>query len=157
MYSLYMTSESESKLNSVYSNIKNFYILDVQKFIKSLGLDMTKQSSVFLVNDEIEKTIIAQSKLKKYKGIIYINKSLSAETYSAFRTYFSKLDEPIKFILIDNNYLPKHKDIMSLFDQVIFYERFRKTKIIECEGFIKLDLQKKDVDTVLMDENEYDD
>lgn len=153
MYNIYMTSESESKLNAVYSNIKNFYVLDVQKFIKSLGLDMSKQSSIFLANDEIEKVIIAQSKLKKYKGIIYINKSLSKETYLSFKTYFSKLSDQIKFVLIDNNYLPKHEDIMTCFDQVIFYERFKKNKIIECEGFIKSDANNKDVDTILMDEN----
>lgn len=45
---------------------------------------MSKPSSVFLINDEIEKTILTQSKLKKYKGIIYINKALSENILQAF-------------------------------------------------------------------------
>jgi len=53
MCTLYMTSESETKLKSIYANIKNFFILDVQSFIKSLHIDMNKPSSVYLANDEI--------------------------------------------------------------------------------------------------------
>lgn len=136
MFNLYMTSESETKLKSLFTNLKNFYVLDVQKFVKSLNLDMSKPSSVFLINDEIEKTILTQSKLKKYKGIIYINKALSENILQAFQQYFAKIDSDIRFILIDNHYIPKHMDIMHLFSQVIFFDRFKKNKIIEAENLI---------------------
>ena len=53
MGTIYMTSDSETKLRSIYSNLKNYYILDVQSFIKSLNLDMSKPSSIFIINDEI--------------------------------------------------------------------------------------------------------
>jgi len=43
----------------MYSNIKNFFILDAEAFVKNLGIDMTKPTSVFLVNDEIEKLILS--------------------------------------------------------------------------------------------------
>ncbi len=144
-----MTSESESKLKQVYSNIKNFYILDADKFIKSLDLDMSKQSSVYIANDEIKKIIISQSKLKKYKGIIYINKHLSDDLYQSFKVCLSKYDN-VKIMLIDNGQFPKHEDIMGVFDEVLFYERFKKNRIIDCNGF-----EKKDnvISNIIMDEN----
>lgn len=144
-----MTSESESKLKQVYSNIKNFYILDADKFIKSLDLDMSKQSSVYIANDEIKKIIVSQSKLKKYKGIIYINKHLSDDLYQSFKVCLSKYDN-VKIMLIDNGQFPKHEDIMGVFDEVLFYERFKKNRIIDCNGF-----EKKDnvISNIIMDEN----
>lgn len=144
-----MTSESESKLKQVYSNIKNFYILDADKFIKSLDLDMSKQSSVYIANDEIKKIIISQSKLKKYKGIIYINKHLTDDLYQSFKVCLSKYDN-VKIMLIDNGQFPKHEDIMGVFDEVLFYERFKKNRIIDCNGF-----EKKDnvISNIIMDEN----
>lgn len=144
-----MTSESESKLKQVYSNIKNFYILDADKFIKSLDLDMSKQSSVYIANDEIKKIIISQSKLKKYKGIIYINKHLSDDLYQSFKVCLSKYDA-VRIMLIDNGQFPKHEDIMGVFDEVLFYERFKKNRIIDCNGF-----EKKDnvISNIIMDEN----
>lgn len=144
-----MTSESESKLKQVYSNIKNFYILDADKFIKSLDLDMSKQSSIYIANDEIKKIIISQSKLKKYKGIIYINKHLSDDLYQSFKVCLSKYDN-VKIMLIDNGQFPKHEDIMGVFDEVLFYERFKKNRIIDCNGF-----EKKDnvISNIIMDEN----
>lgn len=153
MCTLYMTSESETKLKSIYANIKNFFILDVQSFIKSLHIDMNKPSSVYLANDEIQKLILSQAKLKKFKGVIYINKNLSEDHIYSFKQCLSKKDK-IKFILIDNGQFPKHDDIMGLFDEVIFYERFRKNKIVECDGFEKIN---DNINTIIMDENDIDD
>ena len=36
-----------------------------------------------------------------------------------------------KFILIDNGNAARHKDLFKLFEEVFFFERFRKNKIIE--------------------------
>lgn len=152
MCNIYMTSEPESKIKQIYSNIKNFYILDAAAFIKSLDLDMSRPSSIYIANDEIQKTILAQSKLKKYKGIIYINKNLSEDLCQSFKSCISKNDK-IKITLIDNGQFPKHEDIMGVFDEVIFYERFKKNKIIECDGFEKKDNTILDI---IMDENNFD-
>jgi len=43
---------------------------------------------------------------------------------------------------------------MGLFDEVIFYERFRKNKIVECDGFEKIN---DNINTIIMDENDIDD
>lgn len=131
-----MSSDNESKLKQIYANIKNFFVLDVQAFVKSLNIDMNKPTSIYLVNEEIERLITSQAKLKKFKGIIYINKHLSEELYYSFKKKFSKKDQ-VKIVLIDNGQFPKHQDIMDVFDEVIFYERFKKNKIVECTGFEK--------------------
>ena len=59
MYNIYLTSESENKLKAVYSNIKSFYILDGESFVKKLGIDLSKPSSIYLANDEIMNIIIS--------------------------------------------------------------------------------------------------
>lgn len=155
MNTIYMTSDSETKLKSIYSNLKNYYILDVQAFVKSLNLDLSKQSSIFIINEEIQTLVSSQLKLKKYKGVIYINKNLSKDLYSSFKQYFKKYGEDIKIVLIDNGQFPKHQDIMQYFDEVIFYERFRKNKIIEFGGFEKN--SNNIVNNIIMDENEPND
>jgi len=43
---------------------------------------------------------------------------------------------------------------MSLFDEVLFYERFRKNKIVECDGFVKSN--DNNISNIIMDENEPD-
>lgn len=155
MNTIYMTSDSESKLKSIYSNLKNYYILDVQSFIKSLNLDLNKQSSIFIINDEIQTLVSSQLKLKKYKGVIYINHHLSKDLFNSFKQYFKKCGEDIKIVLIDNGQFPKHQDIMEIFDEVIFYERFKKNKIVEFGGFEKN--QNDVVNNIIMDENDLSD
>ena len=151
MGTIYMTSDSETKLRSIYSNLKNYYILDVQSFIKSLNLDMSKPSSVYIINDEIQQLLSSQLKLKKYKGIIYINKHLSKELFNSFKYQFKKDGDEIKIVLIDNGQFPKHQDIMGIFDEVIFYERFKKNKIIEFNGFERN--SNNVINNINMDEN----
>lgn len=135
MCNIYITSEPEFKLKQVFSNLKNFYILDVNEFVESLNVDLTKQSGVYLVNSEIEKLILSQAKLKKYQGVIYINKNISQKLHDFLKQRFKKSKIINKLILIDNGEFPKHQELMGIFEEVLFYERFRKTKIIECQGF----------------------
>lgn len=116
---------------------------------------MSKQSSIYIINDELQNTISTQLKLKKYKGVIYINKCLSKDLYNSFKQYFQKCNEDIKIVLIDNGQFPKHSDIMDIFDEVIFYERFKKNKIIEFNGFEKN--QNNVVNNIIMDENDFSD
>lgn len=147
-----MTSDSENKLRTIYSNLKNYYILDVQAFIKSLNLDISKPSSIFIINDEIQSLMTQQLNLKKYKGVIYINKHLSKELFNSFKYFFKKNNEDVKIVLIDNGQFPKHQDIMEIFDEVIFYERFRKNKIVEFGGFERN--SNNVINNIDMDEND---
>ena len=129
-----MSSESEVKLTNVIANIKNFFVFDVQEFIKSFKLDLTKPSNIYFMNNEITSQISGASKLKKYKGIIYINKNLSEQLYYSIKNKFGKDKNIDKIVLIDNGMVAKHTDLHGIFGEVFFYDRFKKTKIVECNA-----------------------
>ena len=116
---------------------------------------MSKPSSFFIINDEIQALMTQQLNLKKYKGVVYINKHLSKELFQSFKYFFKKQGEDVKIVLIDNGQFPKHQDIMEIFDEVIFYERFRKNKIVEFGGFEKN--SNNVIDNINMDENDLSD
>ena len=61
---IYVTSESETKLQNMIVNFKNFFVFDVQEFISNYKLDLTKPSNIYLINSEITNTILSASKLK---------------------------------------------------------------------------------------------
>ena len=135
---IYVSSESSAKLESLISNIKNFYVFDVQNFIQSLGLDIKKPANIYYINNEIVSNIVQQSKLKKYQGIIYINKNINENIYRNLRKKFQGVKTIDKFILIENGNAPRHKELFKIFEEVFFYQRFRKNKIIEYNNNIKL-------------------
>lgn len=139
---IYVTTESENKLKMLFSNIKSFFILDVQSFVNSFKLDLNKQSNIYFVNTEILNAIQQASKLKKYQGIIYINKNLDENLLFNVSSKFKQIKEINKIVLLDNGILPKHTDLYDLCEEVFFYERFYKNKIIECQGIKKDDRGK---------------
>ena len=140
---IYVTSESETKLQNMIVNFKNFFVFDVQEFISNYNLDLTKPSNIYLINSEITNTILSASKLKKYQGIIYINKNLSESLYRSLVNKFGKEENIDKFILIDNGNAAKHKDLHDVFEEVFFYERFKKNKIIEYSSMFSEQKQSK--------------
>lgn len=134
---IYVTTESENKLKMLFANIKSFFILDVQSFVNSFKLDLTKQTNIYLINTEIINAIQQSAKLKKYQGIIYINKNLDQILIKNLQSKFKNVKEINKIVLIDNILLPKHKDLYNYCEEIFFYERFYKNKIIDCQGIIK--------------------
>lgn len=139
---IYVTTESENKLRMLFTNIKSFFILDVQSFVNSFKLDLTKQSNIYFINTEILNAIQQASKLKKYQGIIYINKNLDENLLFNVSSKFKQIKEINKIVLLDNGILPKHIGLYDLCEEVFFYERFYKNKIIECQGIKKDDRGK---------------
>lgn len=133
---IYMSSESETKLSSVITNIKNFFVFDAQEFVKTFKLDLSKPSNIYFINNEITAQISSASKLKKYKGIIYINRNLSEQLYYSIKNKFIKDKNIDKIILIDNALVSKHRDLHELFSEVYFYDRFRKSKIVDYTSII---------------------
>lgn len=129
---IYITTEPESKLKVLFSNIKSFYILDVQQYISDVKLDLTKQCNVYLVNTEIMNMVMTAAKLKKYQGIIYINKSIDPSIIRNLQSKFKNIKEINKVILIDNGTTPKHAHLHNICEEVYFYERFCKNKIVDC-------------------------
>ena len=150
---IYITTETEPKLKQIFCNAKDFYMLDVQKLIKSMNIDIKKPSSIYLINEEIEKTIMSRAVLKRVHGIFYIVQNLNETLINTIKVRLSKLSEVNDFILIDNGYCPKHQQYAHLFNDVIFYERFRRNKIIQCAALKQID-EDKDQLTLLLEEIE---
>lgn len=134
---IYITTESEQKLNVLFSNIKNFYIIDVQSFINSFKLDLSKQYNIFFLNSELLSMIKSNSKLKKYQGIIYINKNLNTDNLTSLKKKIKNIKNIDKTILIDNKNYPKLQKLYSICEEIYFYERFSKNKIIDYNGIFK--------------------
>lgn len=140
---IYITTEPESKLKTLFSNIKSFYILDVQQFINEVKLDLTKQCNIYLINTEIMSKVMTAAKLKKYQGIIYINKTLTPSIIRNLQSKFKNIKEISKVVLIDNGTLPKHTDLHNICEEVYFYERFCRNKIIDCNNIFNTSMTKR--------------
>ena len=106
-------------------------MFDVQKFIDDMGLDVRKKSNIYYLNNEIVSDLTNVSKLKKYQGIIYINKNISEQLYHNLKKKFAGVPSIEKFILIDNGNASKHRELLDVFEEVYFYQRFRKNKIVD--------------------------
>lgn len=77
------------------------------------------------------------AKLKKYQGIIYINNTLNPEIIRNLQSKFKNIQEINKVILIDNGIVPKHTDLYNICEEIYFYERFCKNKIIDCNSLFQ--------------------
>lgn len=130
----YITAESYRKLRNVFTNLNTFYIIDVDTLISESGLDVNKESHKFIISAEIERLISLGAKSKRYTGIIYINSNVNCDVIVGIRRSLSdmtssKVDE---LTLLDDYDTPKFKQYYKLFDEIIFFPTFKKTKIIEC-------------------------
>lgn len=107
-------------------------MLDVQNIINDMGIDPHKSTSVYLINEEITKIIKQQAVLKKVQGIFYIVNNITESLLQSLKKRITQWPEITDIVLIDNGQFPVHSNIMHLFNDVIFYERFKKNKIIAC-------------------------
>ena len=103
----------------------------MQKFIEDMGIDTRKPANVYYINNEITNELTTISKLKKYQGIIYINKNINEKILMNLKKKFQSCESIQKFVLIDNGNASKHRDMFELFEEVYFYQRFKKNKIID--------------------------
>lgn len=129
---IYVTSEPASKLRTLISNFRNFYVIDVQEFVSRYRLDATLPANVYLINRDLEADVLSVARLKKWQGIFYVNRKLDRRVCEALRARFGKSDRIDKFVMVDNGNAPKHQDLYGSFDEVFFFRRFRKNKIVEC-------------------------
>ena len=63
-------------------------------------------------------------------------KSQETEDPEEYMKKFGNDEHIDKFVLIDNGNVAKHKELYPIFEEVFFYERFRKNKIVECNSVI---------------------
>lgn len=109
-------------------------MLDIQDLINSMGLTADKSTSVYLINEEIQRVIRQQAALKKVHGIFYIVSNISESLYTSLNKRIKNWPEIDHLVLIDNGQFPNHTEVMHLFNEVIFYERFKRNKIIVCQN-----------------------
>lgn len=102
-----------------------------------MGIRPNTKANIYYINNKIVDDIINTSRLKKYQGIIYINKNISEVLYHNLKKKFGNVPTIDKFVLIDNGNASKHKDLFSVFEEVFFYERFKKNRIVEYTSTIK--------------------
>ena len=130
----YITGESYRKLRNVFTNLNTFYIIDVDSLIWESGLNPEKATHRFIINTEIERLIASGAKSKRYTGIIYINKGLNFDIITSIKKSLNDItkSQVEDLSLLDDYDTPKFKQYYKLFDEVIFFPTFKKTKIIEC-------------------------
>ena len=130
----YITGESYRKLRNVFTNLNTFYIIDVDSLIEESGLNPEKATHRFIINTEIERLIASGAKSKRYTGIIYINKRLNFDIITSIKKSLNDItkSQVEDLSLLDDYDTPKYKQYYKLFDEVIFFPTFKKTKIIEC-------------------------
>lgn len=135
MCNIYFTVEPEWRIKAIFANLKSFFILNISDLIDSTKLDLDCPANIYYLNNLILEKIDQYSKIKRIKGIIYINNKLCHETYMNIYKKFSKNRNISKFILIDDGEFPKLTDLHKDFSEVLFFEKFKKIKILECTGF----------------------
>lgn len=130
----YITGESYRKLRNVFTNLNTFYIIDVDALISESGLNVEKQTHRFIINTEIERLIATGAKSKRYTGIIYINSNINCDIITGIKKSLSEItkSQVEELTLLDDYDTPKYKQYYKLFDEIIFFPTFKKTKIIEC-------------------------
>ena len=130
----YITGESYRKLRNVFTNLNTFYIIDVDSLIGESGLNPETAAHRCIINTEIERLIASGAKSKRYTGIIYINKGLDFDIITSIKKSLNDItkSQVEDLSLLDDYDTPKFKQYYKLFDEVIFFPTFKKTKIIEC-------------------------
>lgn len=140
----YVTVESYRKLRNVFTNLNAFYVIDIDSLLEESGLNPNNPAHEYIINNEIERLIVTGAKSKRFTGILYINSKLNCDIIMGIK---SSLDDITKsqiddLTLLDDYDTPKLKDYYSLFDEVIFFPTFKKTKIIECKPISSQNLKK---------------
>lgn len=134
----YATIESYTKLKNVFTNLNSFYIIDVDSLLSQVTLDRDSATHRFIINSEIGRLIAIGARSKRYTGILYINSQLNCDSIIGIKHHLASLNASNieELVLLDDYDTPKMKDYYKLFDEIIFFPSFKKTKIIECKSVV---------------------
>lgn len=132
----YLTVETQEKIKNTFLNLNLFYILDIEQVICEYGLDISKPHNQFLLSQEIEKIIVAQSKSKRLEGIIYVNKGLNEKIVAHIYKLVKKIDKIDTVVIMDDDSNQKLTKLYKLVDEVLFFTSVKRVKILECKTLI---------------------
>lgn len=127
----YVTKEDCERVKSSFLNVRSFYIISVKEIVESLSFVSKTNYFNFLVNEEIKARIIDAVEKKKYSNIIYVNEGLDVEIIENVKEIVNGISYIEKIVFIDDEKM--NEKLYPLFDEVIFFPKLRKVKIIECE------------------------
>jgi hypothetical protein len=151
---LYVTVENYEKVKTSFLNLRSFSIINVQEIMDNFGYtyETLDEYSQFIVNDEIRSIMNESISKKKFFNIIYINTELSVDTIENLKDFAKESNKIDKFIFIDDGI--SHKDLYPLFDEIIFFPKCKRTRIVQCKSIknpLYYWLNNKPIPTDLLD------
>jgi hypothetical protein len=126
----YITKESPARVESSFVYAKNNYVIDADTIYESF-CDCKKRFFDYLVYEEFERQVSFVLKRKKYNNIVYSNKNLNTDIIINIKNILNTRFK--KIILITEETCDI--DLYEFVDDVIFFPKEKKIKIIECESF----------------------
>lgn len=131
---LYITKEDYEKVKNSFLNLRTFSVINVQEIIESFNYnkDSMNEYAQFIVNDEIENSIKDSISKKKFFNIMYVNTDLTLDTINSLKDFASETEHIDKIIFVDN--FGENKDLYPLFDEVIFFPKAKRVRIIQCQS-----------------------
>ena len=125
---VYFTTEKYNKLKDIVANLGSFYVINVPEIVGRVK-DPTTPYAEYYINNVIINSFKEAISMKKYIGVIYINKSIDKKILDNIKEIDRKYISNDDYILLDNSILPKHKNIYNWFEEITFFTRLKKIKL----------------------------
>ncbi len=141
----YVSGEPLIRLKNDITNLSSYKIIDVDWILESCGLNPDDEVHGYIITSEIKRMINEALRSKKSPGIIYINSRLDASlVYSLKMTLLEINGADIMDIdLFDDKDVPKYKELYKLFDEVVFYNKYKKIRLLECKPIFPANSKKE--------------
>jgi len=127
----YITKESIESIKASFFPIKSLYVIEPKEIAKSFTSVKNKEHFEFLVNEEVKSRLIYATEKKKSSTIIYINENLDESVVENIKNILVDRGKVSIFVFIDKEEDPKN--LYTYFDEVIYFPKHKKMRIIECE------------------------
>lgn len=124
---VYFTTERYSKLKDIVTNLGSFYVINVPEIVNRVK-DPTTPYAEYYINNVIISSFKEALSMKKYIGVVYINKNIDKRVLDNIKEIDKELSAN-DYILLDNSILPKHKNIYNWFEEITFFTRLKKIKL----------------------------
>lgn len=128
----YMTKESVDDIKNSFFPIKSLHVINPTEILNEFEIIKDKKLFDFFVNEEIKNKILYAINKKRGSTIIYVNKNLDDIIIKNIKTILSNNDI-IEYVFIDKKE-DKTVELYSYFDEIVFFPKHKKMRIIECES-----------------------
>lgn len=131
----YVSGEPYERLKNEVSNLNSYKIIDVDYIVETCGLDPDNDVHGYIITSEIKKMIADGFKSKRCHGIVYINSRLNAALVYSLKNTLLQLNgcDIVDICIFDDKQVPKFECLYKLFDEIVFYNKCKRIKLIECK------------------------